>query len=159
MHTSSARPMLARNGGRPNAKCDPSWSKSPLRIGNFRVGGALTRRERSPELEQITSKKRKRLAEKCPKKRARETPSDKRTDKTWVYRLGGAPILQKRTKVMTNYVFDNVHTSRVPGPCWPKRNASERPLRIGDYKVGAALARRGQCPSQSKTPLRISDFT
>ncbi len=60
--------MLAKKGRRPNAKHDPSRGKSPLRIDGFKVGGALTRHEKPPEPEQITSETWRLLADMGPAK-------------------------------------------------------------------------------------------
>ncbi len=46
--------MCPPPGCRPNAKHDPSGSKSPLIVGDERLCGALSRREQPPEPEQIT---------------------------------------------------------------------------------------------------------
>jgi hypothetical protein len=54
-HLQRTRPILAKQGRRPNAKHNPSRSKSPLKVRDYKVGGALTRREQSFEPERITS--------------------------------------------------------------------------------------------------------
>ncbi len=46
-------------------------------MGDYRVGGALTRREQPPDLEQLTSEYWRQLAKNAPPKGAREPPSDK----------------------------------------------------------------------------------
>ncbi len=50
----SARPMSAKKRCWPKAKHNQSRSKSHLIIGDDKVGGALTRREQSPEPERLT---------------------------------------------------------------------------------------------------------
>ncbi len=54
--TPPERRAHAKSGHRPNAKLDPSRSKSPPTIDDFKVGWTLARREQPPEPEQITSK-------------------------------------------------------------------------------------------------------
>ncbi len=56
-HVPTAKPILAKHGRRANAKHGPNRSKPSLKIDDFRIGGALTRREQPPEPQQITSEK------------------------------------------------------------------------------------------------------
>ena len=48
-YLSNARPLWAKTRCRPKAKHDPSRGKSPVRMGDYRVGGALPRNEPVPE--------------------------------------------------------------------------------------------------------------
>jgi hypothetical protein len=62
-HLLSARPIWAKKRRRPNTKHDLNRSKSTLLNDEFRIGGALTRREQSPEPEQTSFENWRLLAE------------------------------------------------------------------------------------------------
>ncbi len=143
-HLSSTKPTVANHGRRPTAEHDPSRNESPLRIGDFTVGGALNviRREQPPETKQITSKNWRHLTRSGRPKGAREPPSDKPTDPKWVYLVSAARLLYKNGPNDETQPFGQWALLPNAKPNWAKQN--RRPNAKHD-------------PNRNKTPLIIGD--